>query len=141
MSRRLAAVLLVLAAAATATASGPAILVHDAWVRGSPLHGAAAAYLILENRGPGADRLVRVSSPAAGAVELHESRVEDGVMRMRPVEGIPVPAGSRVRLAPGGLHVMLMGLHGPLSEGGAVPLTLTFESGLTLRVDAVVRSR
>lgn len=103
--------------------------------------GTTAAYFTLENRSDRADRLVSVASPVARRAELHESRVENGVMRMRPVEGIAVPAGGSVRLEPGGLHVMLMELSEPIAEGRRVPLTLTFESGATLAVDAEVRSR
>ncbi|HEX7127312.1 MAG TPA: copper chaperone PCu(A)C [Thermodesulfobacteriota bacterium] len=152
----LLAVLLAAPAIAPASAAEPSLVVRDAWVRATPgaaavsSHaasrgghdaGATAAYLTLENRGDRADRLVSVASPVAGRAELHESRVENGIMRMRPVEGIAVPAGGSVRLEPGGLHVMLMGLHEPIAEGRRVPLTLTFESGATLAVDAEVRSR
>jgi copper(I)-binding protein len=132
-------VLLVAILIAPAHAAEPSLAVRDAWVRATP--GAAAAYLTLENRSGRSDRLVSVGSPVARRVELHESRVENGIMRMRRIEGIAVPAGGSVRLEPGGLHVMLMGLHEPLAEGQGVPLTLSFESGATLAVDAEVRAR
>ncbi len=132
-------VLLVAILIAPAHAAEPSLVVRDAWVRATP--GAAAAYLTLENRSGRSDRLVSVGSPVARRVELHESRVENGIMRMRRIEGIAVPAGGSVRLEPGGLHVMLMGLHEPLAEGQGVPLTLSFESGATLAVDAEVRAR
>jgi hypothetical protein len=132
-------VLLVAILIAPAHAAEPSLVVRDAWVRATP--GAAAAYLTLENRSGRSDRLVSVGSPVARRVELHESRVENGIMRMRRIEGIAVPAGGSVRLEPGGLHVMLMGLHEPLAEGQGVPLTLSFESGATPAVDAEVRAR
>jgi copper(I)-binding protein len=67
--------------------------------------------------------------------------MEDGVAKMREVEGgIPVPAGESVTLEPGGLHVMLMGLSKPLAEGETAPLTLRFESGAEIAVDAPIRA-
>lgn len=87
-----------------------------------------AAYLVIENGGYTADRLVAASSAVAQKVELHEMTVEDDIMRMAEVDGgIEVPAHGSVTLAPGGLHVMLMGLGGPLEEGGSFELTLSFE--------------
>jgi copper(I)-binding protein len=86
-----------------------------------------AAFMTLRNRGGQADRLVSASVPIARTVELH-THIRDGdVMRMRPVADIPVPAGQTVRLRPGGLHVMLIGLTEPLRQGATVPLTLRFE--------------
>ena len=73
------------------------------------------------------DRLLAASSPVAETVELHTHLDEDGVMRMRPVPAIAVPAAGMVELKPGGLHIMLIGLKGPLKEGRRFPLTLIFE--------------
>jgi copper(I)-binding protein len=73
-------------------------------------------------------KLVGVKTPAAGMAELHLSSMEGGVMRMRPVEGIPLPAGKAVELKPGGYHVMLMHVKQPLKEGDRVPLTLEVET-------------
>ena len=98
-----------------------------------------AAFMAIDNPGGPDDRLLGASSPAARSVALHGSEEDSGVMRMMPVEGgLPLPAGEAVELAPGGIHVMLMGLDGPLAPGDAVPLTLLFESGpleLTLPVE------
>lgn len=89
-----------------------------------------AAFMAIHNPGGPDDRLLGVASPAARTVALHGSEEADGVVRMTPVEGgLPLPADGSVELAPGGLHVMLMGLEGPLAPGDAVPLTLLFESG------------
>lgn len=112
------------------------------WARASA--GAAptgAAYLAIENRGDAADRLLSASTPAAERAELHTHIHEGGVMKMREVEGgIELPAGEQVFLAPGGLHVMLMGLKAPLKEGERFPLTLTFEKAGELQVEVAVEA-
>ncbi|MDH5352013.1 MAG: copper chaperone PCu(A)C, partial [Betaproteobacteria bacterium] len=78
---------------------------------------------------PNAARLVGVSSPVAGVVEIHQTKMEGGVMRMRPVQAVELPAGKAVELKPGGYHVMLMQVKSPVKEGDTVPLTLVIESG------------
>ena len=82
-------------------------------------------------------RLVAAATPFARNVELHTHIREGEVMRMRPVRDIPLPAGQTVRLRPGGLHLMLIGLTEPLQQGRAVPLTLRFaEAGeVTVQLD------
>jgi len=85
------------------------------------------------------DRLVSASSDAAGAVEIHNHIMEGNVARMRRVDGVPVPAGGTAVLAPGGYHVMLMDLKGPLKEGESVKLKLGFEKAGELEVEAKVR--
>lgn len=86
------------------------------------------AYMTITNTGETPDRLISVASDAAEAVELHEMTLADDVMIMRPVEGgIALPPGEAVTLAPGGLHVMFMGLGQPFVEGECVTMTLTFE--------------
>jgi hypothetical protein len=74
-------------------------------------------------------RIVSASSPVAEQVELHDHIMNDGIMQMREIEAITVPAGANVELEPGGLHVMLLGLTQELSEGETFPLTLNFDSG------------
>jgi copper(I)-binding protein len=86
-----------------------------------------------------ADRLVSVSSDQANMVQIHESRIESGMMMMNELrEGLPLPAGEAVALAPGGNHLMLMGVAEPLVAGDTVALTLTFESSPPLEVTASV---
>lgn len=132
LSRRLllASPALLLAAPARAhhdTTVG-AITIGHPWSRAAGANTNGAAYMTLRNTGREADRLVSASTPIARTVELH-THVRDGdVMRMRPVRDIAVPAGETVRLRPGGLHVMLIGLTEPLRQGATVPLTLRFES-------------
>ena len=73
-------------------------------------------------------KLVGVKTPAAGMADIHQTKMDGGVMRMRHVEGIELPAGKSVALEPGGYHVMLMHVARPLKEGETVPLTLTVEA-------------
>jgi hypothetical protein len=99
-----------------------------------------AAYLTVTNDGP-ADRIVAAATPVAERVELHTHEVDNaGVMRMRQLEAIELPAGEATALAPGGLHIMLFGLRDRLVEGETFPLTLTLENAgaieLEVRVEA-----
>jgi copper(I)-binding protein len=92
-------------------------------------------FLTIENTGETADRLVSASSPAAAEVQIHEMKMEGEVMRMRALpDGLDLPPGETIVLAPGGFHLMLMGLTQPLVEGEAVPVTLTFEQAGTVEV-------
>ena len=107
-------------------ASGKAVSVSGVWARASSGE-VGAAYFIIENSGPEADRLLGVTSPAAGRAEIHLTQMDDGVARMRKTDAVTLPAGGTVKLEPGGYHVMLMGLTDGLKEGGEIELTLTFE--------------
>lgn len=129
-----AAVLLFAAAAAAQTGS---VEVKDAWARATP--GKAengAAYLTLQS--PTADRLTGASTPAAQKAELHIMTMEGGMMKMRPLAGVDLPAGQPVVLKPGGMHVMLLGLTQPLRPGQSFPLTLSFEKAGTREVTVSV---
>ncbi len=101
--------------------------------------GTGAVYVTLSNPGPQADALTSASSDAARTVELHEVQKEGGMMKMRPVKSIPVPAGGTVELKPGGYHIMLLDLKHDLKPGDTVPVTLSFEHGGELRIEAAVR--
>ena len=86
-----------------------------------------------------ADRLLTASSPDASMVQIHESRIESGMMMMSELrEGLPLPAGGTVALAPGGNHLMLMGVKEPLVAGDTVALTLTFATSAPVEVTATV---
>jgi periplasmic copper chaperone A len=112
----------------------------DAWTRaGAAEMGNGAAYMILRNSGDTADRLVKAESDVAGAVELHKSSMEGGVMKMAPVENIEVPAKGQAELKPGGLHVMLIGLKRELKAGEKVRLKLQFEKAGMQEIEAEVR--
>jgi len=86
-----------------------------------------------------ADRLVSISTPVAGRVEIHESKIEGGMMMMRELrEGLPLPAGQVVELKPGGDHIMLLGVENPLTAGQTIPLTLNFANAAPVVVQAAV---
>ncbi|NTU82630.1 MAG: copper chaperone PCu(A)C [Chloroflexales bacterium] len=99
-------------------------------------------YLTITNSGSEPDFLVSasVSPELVEAVELHTMIDEGGVMKMRPVEKIEVPANGEAVLKPGGFHVMFIGVKKELKDGDVVKLSLTFEKAGTVEVDAVVRT-
>lgn len=100
--------------------------ITDPWARATPA-GASAAAIYLSLTAPAADHLVSVSTPAAKQADLHTMTMDNGVMKMRPVPGgIDLPAGQKVTLKPGGMHIMLTALAGPLREGDSIPLMLEF---------------
>ncbi len=116
--------------------------IDDPWARATPATAkAGGGYLVIRNTGATADRLVSARSPAADKAEVHEMKMEGSVMRMRELDhGLDIPAGGTVTLAPGGLHVMLMGLKAPLKLGTKVPLTLVFEKAGSIDVELDVES-
>lgn len=116
------------------------IVIEQPWSRAAGANATGAGFLTIRNTGAAPDRLLSASSPIAGRVELHTMSMDGGVMRMRPVEIIPVPAGGTVQLAPGGLHIMLVGLAQPLVQGGRAPLTLRFERAGEVRVELAVQA-
>ena len=101
---------------------------------------AAGVFMTIENKGKEADRLVSASSPAAGIVEIHEMKMDGGMMQMREVKGLDVKAGATVELKPGGYHVMLMDLKAPLKQGESVPVTLKFEKAGSVEVRAAIEA-
>lgn len=112
------------------------ITVTGAFTRATlPGAKAAGGFLTITNAGQAADRLIAAASDVAEAVELHEMKMEGDMMKMSPIEGgIDIPAGETVTLAPGGLHVMFMGLGQPFEQGACVEVTLTFEQAGELPV-------
>lgn len=100
-----------------------------------------AAYLTVRNPGSHPDRLLGASTGVAERAELHISTIDaQGVAMMRPAEAIEVPVGGEVRLQPGGMHVMLVGLKQPLAAGTSFPLTLRFERAGMVEVTVAVES-
>lgn len=99
----------------------------------------SAVFMTLTNHGKAERALVGAESRAAATVELHTHVVEQGMMAMRRIERIALPAGQPVELQPGGLHVMLIGLRQPLEPGAEVALTLVYDDGSTASVLAPVR--
>ncbi len=102
---------------------------------GQPTGG---GYLSLTNKGDAPDRLLSASADVSERVELHSMKMEGTVMRMRQVEAIDIPAGERVALEPGGLHIMFINLKAPLKEGDRFPMTLRFEKAGEVKVDVAV---
>ena len=102
------------------------IVAKNVWARATaPGMTNAAVYMDVSSATDAA--LVGVASQAAAGAELHETRLEGGVMKMRPVARVALPARQVVKIAPGGLHIMLVGLKQPLRTGERVPLVLTVE--------------
>ena len=113
----------------------------QAWMRAMPPgQPTAAAYATISNPGEGAMRIVGASSPVAASVEIHESRQEQGVWRMRRLPGLEVPAGGEIVLAPGGVHLMLFGIKQPLKAGDSVPMRLETDTGQWLEFEIEVRA-
>jgi periplasmic copper chaperone A len=119
------------------------LVISQAWSRATP-NGAkiGGGYLTIANKGSAPDRLVGVSADVAGKIEVHEMAMNDGVMKMRPLDkGLTIEPGKTVKLAPGGYHLMMMDLKTPLKLGDKVPVTLEFEKAgkvqVTLDVQAV----
>ena len=136
----------VVAATFLATFAMPAaaqVDVSNPWVRGTVAgQKGTGAFMQLTSR---ADMtLVGAATPAAKIVEIHEMKLDGGMMKMSAVGRLPLPAGKTVELKPGGYHVMLMDLAQPLNEGDTVPMTLTFENRAgakqTVEVKAPVRA-
>ena len=145
---RLAAILLAaLPLAPAVLGAGPGaegragdVVIADAWARTTlgPVRN-SAAYMTLTNLGAEPDRLLAADSPAARKAELHVHLQDGGIVRMRPVAAIEVAPGDNTVLQPGGLHVMLIDLEGPLAPGDHLTLTLSFEAGGEVTLDLPVR--
>ena len=132
-----------LAALTLAAAAHAQVTVKEPWVRATVAQQKATGAFMQLTAAQDV-KLVSGSSPVAGVVEIHEMAMDNNVMRMRALaSGLPLPAGKTVDLKPGGYHVMLMDLKGPIKEGEAVPLTLVIEGKdgkkQTLEVKATVR--
>ncbi|MBS3962351.1 MAG: copper chaperone PCu(A)C [Sandarakinorhabdus sp.] len=138
----LAVLLLVLALfggrAALAGCGSPHVM--DAWVRMPAVTGRPAGGYFVVHGTEKADALVSVASPRAERIELHSMTRQDGVMRMRAEKSFALPAKGTLTFAPGGSHLMLFGLAADVKPGDRIPLTLGFQSGATVTVQADVRS-
>lgn len=118
-----------------------ALRIEAPWARPSaPSSGVTAAYFVLVNPGDRPIRVVSAASSLATSVEMHEMSMAGGMMRMRQVTGIDVPARGRIALAPASFHLMVFGLTKALEVGDVLPLTLTLQGGATLTLEARVRA-
>jgi copper(I)-binding protein len=141
---------ILLAAAILATTILPALAheeksetlsISHPWSRATaPNQKVGAVFMEIKTRNGEADRLVGGSSPDAEKVEIHNHIMDSGVMRMRRIDGVDIPAEGSVELAPGGFHVMLLGLKAPLLEETVIPLTLIFEKAGAVEIEAVVEA-
>jgi len=111
---------------ASGTALAADIDVKEPWVRGT-VTGQPATGAFMEVTSKGGAAIIGASSPVAGITEIHEMKMDGGVMKMRAISRLDLPAGKPVKLAPGGYHVMLMDLKKEHKAGETVALTLVVE--------------
>jgi copper(I)-binding protein len=136
----------------------PSIKVEEAWARpamvmkesgegmgemagqGKPMPGTGAVFMLLLNEGQEADRLIGGQTDVAQVVEIHETAMEDDMMKMRMLtDGLEVPARGEVLLKPGGYHVMLIGMQRELKVGDTFTIELHFEESDPIIVQTAVR--
>lgn len=116
-------------------------LVDEGWVRWLPVEmPMTAGFVRIDNPCSAPLTVVGASSPVFADVSLHETRIDAGVSRMRPVASLHVPAGGSVELQPGGLHLMMTRAQVPLTPGGTVRIDFALEDGRTLTGEMLVRS-
>ena len=117
--------------------------ISNAWVRATiGQANVTAGYLTIENQGSESDRLIGVEAPVAAKTEVHTTLMgEGGMMRMRPVDAVDIPAGESVALEAGKDHLMLTGIKSGLKEGEVIDLILTFEKAGPIEVQANVARR
>ncbi|MCI3947308.1 copper-binding protein [Pseudomonas syringae] len=123
--------------------AGPLLIGHPWSMALPPNAPTVAAYFTVENKGDSADRLLSVDSPVAGQAQLHEHVHADGLMKMRPVQAVDIPAGGTVSFAPMAWHVMLLDLkdRSTLVVGQRFPMTLHFEKAGDVEVQVVVQKQ
>jgi copper(I)-binding protein len=110
------------------------------WSRPAAVGMTGAGYLTVTNSGDEGDVLLRVETPAAARVEIHESSTDGGVMRMKKLRNLPIPPNGRVVLGPGGNHLMMLKLKRPLGIGDKVPATLVFKRAGRVEVKFLVQA-
>jgi periplasmic copper chaperone A len=128
---------LIAAPAAAADYDVGSMHVSTPWARATPKGAAAGAgYMTITNKGTAPDSVSCVSDDASAQCQIHSMTMEDGVMKMRPVEGgLEIKPGETVTLQPGGYHIMFVNLKHPLEQGQSVKATLKFEHAGTLDLD------
>jgi len=125
------------AALSLASAAHAAPQVEAAWTRPAAQGQTGAGFMTLKNPGAKPDALVTVESPLARMVQIHQSSMSGGMASMKAVARVAIPAGGGVTFAPGGYHLMFVGLTKSVKTGDAVPATLTFASGAKVKASFV----
>jgi periplasmic copper chaperone A len=123
------------------------VRIEGAWARRAPMmkgdpmagSGNGAVYLTIVNSGSVSDDVIAASSDAAATIELHESYEESGMMMMRPITKLGVPAGGKLEMKPGGYHLMLINLKRELKAGQVIDLTLVLQKAGRIPVKAKVK--
>ena len=111
------------------------LIISNIWTRITPRTAkTGAAFLTITNKGKTDDTLVAVSSAIAKKTEIHQSSIENNIMKMRHVGKIHVPAGGKAELKPSSFHIMFIGLHAPIKQGDHFPLTLIFKTAGTVKI-------
>ena len=124
----------------TANSVASELMVSGQYVRATPPHTKnSAAFLSISNHANKTIKLIAASSDIADRVELHNHIKEDGMMKMRQVKEVVIEANSSVTLQPGGYHVMFLGLKNDLKEGQIVNITLYFNNGDEININAPVQ--
>jgi periplasmic copper chaperone A len=113
------------------------VIVRDAWAGATP-EGASVGAVYLQIEATEGDTLLSASSPMADRIEMHESREQNGMMKMRPLPSIALAPGEPFTFAPGGAHLMLIGLRAPLLPGMRIPLTLQLSNAGNVSVQVQV---
>jgi copper(I)-binding protein len=126
--------------ASSVAAAESALRLEDAWVRAlPPTQRMTAAYVSVVNDSDKAETIVGARTSVSATTEIHVSREVDGYMRMEPLKALELPAGQRVELAPGGIHLMLMGMAEMPAPGSRVDLCLLLDSGGEVCTSAAVQ--
>jgi copper(I)-binding protein len=113
----------------------------DPWARATvPSAANGVVYVAISNEGETPDRLIAVETAMAERAELHTVLMEDGVAKMRAIEAIELAPGETALLEPGGDHIMLFGLKGPLIEGETLALRLVFEVAGPIEIELIVEA-
>lgn len=136
MRRFLATIIALVALSACQPKGGEKPVVKDAWVRLAAVQGRPAAGYFTLKGARADDRLLRIDSAVVNKIELHESGMNGGMMTMRPMTDVPLPAGASVEFSPSGSHAMLFGVDPRITPGTAIPMLFTFSSGARIEVEA-----
>ena len=124
---------IVLTLVASASSASNNLIISDAWVRATPPGKImTAGYASIENTGKDVITITGVSAEVAGHTSLHETRIERDRSTMRPEAQLSIKAGERINLKPGGLHIMLMKLSEPLTDGQSIDICLELENNDSL---------